>query len=252
MSKKTSLNVVLVADTHFPLDPGPGDAARLQRFLQFIAHTRKADHLVLLGDIFDFWFDYPHFRLKGYDDLLNALDAVRDAGTEIHFIGGNHDIWAVNYFRSRYGCQNDGLACNIEWEGRTYRLDHGDGMLAKDRIYRSFRWLVRRKAGVLFAKSLHPEVLYAFSRWLSHTSRKAYRDERLKIEQLATAYLARNKDNWDTLIIGHIHHAFTITQGNRAMMGLGCWMGEESFAVLSGGNLALHDFRNGFPDLSGE
>ena len=70
--------------------------------------ARSADHLVLLGDIFDFWFDYPHFRLKGYDALLNALDLVRDAGTRIHFIGGNHDIWAAGYLHQRYGSSPTG------------------------------------------------------------------------------------------------------------------------------------------------
>jgi UDP-2,3-diacylglucosamine hydrolase len=239
MSKHTSPTVVFVADTHFPLRPGPDDIARQERFLEFLDHTHAADHLVLLGDIFDFWFDYPHFRLKGYEEILNRLDAVRDSGTQLHFIGGNHDIWAADYFRSRYGCDSHGETLDLPFGDRMFRLDHGDGMLAKDYIYKSFRWLVRQRAGVLFAKSLHPEILYTFSRWLSTTSRKAYRHERKQIEQLAEAYLDRNTESWD--------HAFKLVKGERIMMGLGCWMGEEGFATLRDGDLQLHDFREGFP-----
>ena len=251
MSKQTSTTAVIAADTHFKLVPDEAGARRLLRFQEFLRDARRVDHLILLGDIFDFWFDYPHFRLKGYEDLLITLDEVRDAGVRIHFIGGNHDIWAADYFRDRYGCSGDTGPLDLELGGLRLRLDHGDGLLAKDYIYKTFRRIVRHKAGIVFAKSLHPELLYAFSRWLSGVSRQAYREEGERLEALAAAYLDRASGPWDTLVIGHVHHAMDIEAADRRLLGLGSWLGEESYALLQDGRLTLKDYRNGFPEPDG-
>ncbi|MBK7701724.1 MAG: metallophosphoesterase [bacterium] len=186
MFKNDEHTILVAGDTHFKLRPDPAEVRRRDLFLSFLEAARDADELVLLGDVFDFWFDYPHFRLRGYDELLTALDGVRDAGVRLHFVGGNHDIWAAR---------------------------------------------------------LHPELLYAFSHWLSHASRQASRDERHLIEKRARRHLARARGEWDLLLIGHVHHAFRIAEGGREMAALGSWFaGEASYAIVQGGRFELRDF----------
>ncbi len=244
MSNPAPDTVVLVSDTHFRLEETAADSPRLARFLAFLEACRGVDSLVLLGDIFDFWFDYPHFRLRGYDDLLDALDALHRAGTRIEFVGGNHDIWAAAFLHRRYGSDPEGRPLHLEQGGRRIVLDHGDGLLARDYLYKTFRWIVRRRAGILLAKSLHPELLYAFSRWLSGTSRRATRHEAGEIERLARLYLARAPRDWDLKIIGHLHLPLQVRLGEQELAVLGCWLGgEEGYAVLRGGRVALCDFR---------
>jgi UDP-2,3-diacylglucosamine hydrolase len=244
MNKNTSHVVLFVGDTHFHLTRRPGEQKRLERFLLFLDMARQADELVLLGDIFDFWIDYPHLRLRGYDEILHGLDAVRAAGTTVHFIGGNHDIWAAEYFHERYGTNRDGASKTLDLDGFQMRLVHGDGLLARDTIYNGFRWLVRQRAAVAMAKSLHPELLYHFCCWLSGTSRKASRDESDLIVERARRYLDRTAADWDMLLIGHVHHAFLIENEQRAMGALGSWFGEESYGIWSEGRFALKDFAN--------
>ena len=242
MSKTDTHTILFAADTHFHLEPIPGEAERLSRFLDFLEMAEDADELVLLGDIFDFWFDYPHFRLKGYESLLIALDRVRAAGVAIHFVGGNHDIWAADYMHSRYGCALIDGDLRLERQDLRLRLTHGDGLLVRDRPYQAFRWLVRRRLGILFAKAWHPELLYAFSKRLSHTSRKAKRDEAVIIEQRAEAYLDRADDGWDLLLMGHLHHPFRIERDGRVIAALGSWFGESSYGILREGRFELLDF----------
>jgi len=242
MSKTDPHTILFVSDTHFHLEPQSDELARVELFLDFLAMACKADELVLLGDIFDFWFDYPHFRLKGYERLLIALDSVRDAGTVIHFIGGNHDIWAADYMHRRYGCSPGGDATTLSLQGRRMHLVHGDGLLLRDRPYQAFRWLVRQPQGIAFAKSLHPEILFAFSRWLSHTSRKASRDEGAVIENRAEAYLARATSDWDMMLIGHLHHAFQTERDGRTLAALGSWFDEASYGMMREGRFQLLDF----------
>lgn len=235
--------VLFVADTHFHLRPDALERTRLHRFLEFLEMSRAADHLVLLGDIFDFWFDYPHFRLKGYEEVLQQLDRVVASRTTLHFVGGNHDIWAASYLRDRYGLTGDGESTTLPLGSLSVRLQHGDGIFSHDWLYNTFRFIVRHPAGVLLAKSLHPEILYRFSCWLSGTSRNATRDEVQTMMARAARWLDRQRDAaWDLLVIGHVHHPFVIERGGRTLAALAGWLDREGYGLLQDGNFELRDF----------
>jgi len=238
--------VIFVSDSHFHLEPDAQERVRLGQFIELLDFACGVDQLVLLGDIFDFWFDYPHFRLSGYDSLLHALDRVKSAGTKIHFIGGNHDIWAANYFHQRYGCSLDGETEILQLGSRRVLLTHGDGLLKFDWAYNSFRAMVRTPLGIVLAKSLHPEVLYAFSEWISGQSRGATRDEASAFDPLARRWLEKQTRTpdlpWDLMIMGHIHHGFVLEQGPHQMAALAGWFSPLSYGLLQNGKFRLLDF----------
>ncbi len=240
--------VLFVADSHFHLHPDQAENRRRARFCELCRLAENAGHLVLLGDIFDFWFDYPHFRLRGYEDVLQALDAVRTAGTVVHFVGGNHDVWAADYMHERYGCEVRPLRSVLVAGGRRVQLIHGDGMFKFDWAYGAFRELVRARAGIALAKSLHPEILFALSTWLSGRSRCATRDEAAVIESRAAAWLSAQTEpgttspDWDLTLIGHVHHGFTVSDRGRSLAALPGWLDPLGYALLSDGQLCLLDF----------
>jgi UDP-2,3-diacylglucosamine hydrolase len=236
-------SAIFVADTHFHLNPSEAEQKRLGHFLALLELAERADHLVLLGDIFDFWFDYPHFRLKGYEAVLQALDRVRAAGTTIHFIGGNHDIWAADYFHRRYGTSPQGETQVLPLGKRRILLTHGDGQLKFDWAYNTFRAMVRTKVGIVLAKSLHPEILYALSEWLSGKSRGANRDEAEAIVARARRWIARQPPaDWDLMIMGHVHHGFQVTSGNLTLASLAGWFEPLGYGLLQDGVFSLRDF----------
>jgi UDP-2,3-diacylglucosamine hydrolase len=243
--------VIIVADSHFHLRPDQAEKQRLAKFLELIHLAAKADHLVLLGDIFDFWFDYPHFRLDGYDAIFQELDRVRDAGTRIHFIGGNHDIWAAGFMHQRYGCSPTGETEIVQFGDRRLLLIHGDGLLKFDWAYNSFRAVVRTRAGIVVGKSLHPEILYAFSIWLSGKSRTATRDEASQIESRSRKWLDRQEEvDWDLMVMGHVHHGFKTESGKLQMASLPGWFDPLGYGLLQGGEFHLLDFvHDPLPDL---
>jgi len=251
MSSQQHPVALFVADCHFHLRPDDAERHRVDRFVGFLQHAHQADHLFLLGDIFDFWFDYPHFRLKGYDSVLAALDRVREAGTTIHFIGGNHDIWAAAYLSERYGCNRSGDAAIHQLGDRRVFVCHGDGLLAFDWAYNTFRTIVRTRAGIVLAKSFHPEFLYALSTWLSGKSRAATRDEAERIEAKAERWLARNNDaDWDLMVMGHVHHQFDLREGPRHLTALSGWFGDLGYGLLQDGKFRHLAFeRDSVPDL---
>ena len=243
ISKSGNPTVLFAADTHFHLRPDRAEQARLARFLAFLEMSRQADHLVLLGDIFDFWFDYPHFRLDGYDTLLRKLDEVAGAGVRLWFVGGNHDIWAAGYLAERYGLAGRGEAQILPLGTLRVHLLHGDGILYRDWLYSGFRWLVRQPAGIALAKSLHPELLFALATWLSRTSRRNVSERAATIVARARRWLAAQQDTpWDLLVIGHVHHPFIIEHGGRTLACLGGWLDQEGYGLLQDGRFELRDF----------
>jgi UDP-2,3-diacylglucosamine hydrolase len=251
MNELKQPTAIIVADSHFHLNPDPAEKQRLAKFLELLQMATRTDHLVLLGDIFDFWFDYPHFRLNGYDSILQKLDRVRDAGTRIHFIGGNHDIWAAGFMHQRYGCSPTGETEIVQFGDRRIRLIHGDGLMKFDWAYNSFRAVVRTRAGIVVAKSLHPEILFAFSTWLSGKSRSANRDEASQIETRARKWLARQEEgDWDLMVMGHVHHGFQIKAGPRQLASLPGWLDTLGYGLLQDGQFRLLDFaRDPLPNL---
>jgi UDP-2,3-diacylglucosamine hydrolase len=230
--------VLFLADSHFHTERDEAENARLRAMIDLLGRHAGVPDIVLMGDIFDFWFDYPHFVMKGYEPLLVALDGVCEAGSRVHFVGGNHDIWAARYLHERYGSSPHGGPVTLDIDGRRVRCVHGDGLLGRDLFYALFRRIVRHPAGVWLGKSLHPEALYAFSTWLSGTSRGCTRDEVEGIERKARAWLARQADaDWDHLLMGHVHHAFTCEQAGRRLSTLGAWLEPRQYAVWRGGRL---------------
>jgi UDP-2,3-diacylglucosamine hydrolase len=242
---------LIVADSHFHLHPDAAEKERVGKFCKLMDLASQADHLILLGDIFDFWFDYPHFRLRGYEEVLQALDRVVRNGTMIHFIGGNHDIWAAAFMHERYGCEASAASKILTLGGTRLWLTHGDGLLSHDWVYNTFRAMVRTRLGIVLAKSLHPEILYAFSEWLSGTSRGADRDEAHEIEAKGARWIEEQKTaEWDLAIMGHVHHAFSAEAGGRSLHALAGWFESLGYAVWREGRLELLDFdRDPLPTL---
>jgi UDP-2,3-diacylglucosamine hydrolase len=229
---------LFLADSHFHVERTAGEEVRFARFVALLDRHAGVPDVVLMGDIFDFWFDYPHFVMKGYDNLLDALDRVRAAGSRLHFVGGNHDIWAAGYFHRRYGTAPGAGPVTLDLDGRRVRCIHGDGLLGRDLLYRLFRSIVRHPAGIMLGKSLHPELLYAFSTWLSGTSRHSTRDEVEGIETKARRWLTRRRDaDWDHLVMGHVHHPFTAEHGGRRLSTLGGWLDPLCYATWEDGEL---------------
>jgi UDP-2,3-diacylglucosamine hydrolase len=237
-NRNDAARALLLADSHFHTERDTAEQARLEALIALLDRFAGTPDVVLLGDIFDFWFDYPHFVMKGYEDLLRALDRVRDAGSRLHFVGGNHDIWAARYLHDRYGSDPGGGPVTLQLDGVRVRCVHGDGLLGRDVLYSAFRALVRHRLGVLLGKSLHPEALYALSTWLSGTSRRSSRDEIAGIETKAARWLARQRTaDWDHLVMGHVHHPFTTEHGGRRLTTLGGWLEPRHYAIWRAGAL---------------
>ncbi len=237
--------VYFVSDVHLGLDVND-PAARERRFVAFLESIPKdkTRALYMLGDIWDFWYEYRDLVPKGYVRVFSALMALMDAGVEVFFFQGNHDIWCYHYFEDM-GIRILQQPYLIEIGGKSFCLGHGDGLGPGDYSYKLMRWLFRNKlCQRLFSSLLHPTLAFKIGKGWSKGSRLArneeyhFKGEEEPLYKFALKYSRNTKV--DYFIFGHFHTKvdMTLPTGARLLV-LKDWVNNQSsnfivFDLMSG------------------
>jgi UDP-2,3-diacylglucosamine hydrolase len=230
--------VYFTSDHHFGV--GSDQEERIRRFGRWLDQLDDARTVYLLGDVFDFWLDYPTYMPKIHMEVLYALSRLRDRGTELVFVGGNHDVWCEEFFRKTLGVPILQSGCVVELQGQRLRLHHGDGLLSGDRAYGFFRAVVQNPIPIFLARLLHPELVHAFANWLSAHSRKRYRGSEEQLLARIRGFAEEHpQTDCDHLIIGHIHLPVQIGFDGWTFTCLGDWVKHFTAARLRDGELQL-------------
>ena len=230
-----------VADTHLGLDVNDkeGREDRFVRFLQSIP-APKTQSLYLMGDIWDFWYEYRDVVPKGYVRVFSALVSLMDQGVEVYFFQGNHDIWSYSYFESL------GMKKLIQPEVRTigskvFCLGHGDGLGPGMKGYKFMRWCFHNRFLQTCFSALHPWFAFRLGQGWSKSSRLAKNVEYVfkgKDEPLYVFVdeLQRSRPEGakvDYFIFGHYHTSvdMPVDSGGRLLL-LKDWMESSPYMVF--------------------
>lgn len=242
-----SNTVYFASDTHFGAGAPEDHSRRVRRFCRWLDQLEDASHLYLLGDIFDFWLDYPTFMPKTHLDILYGLKQLMDRGVEVIFVGGNHDIWCADYFRESLGMTILESGVVVEHQGVRLRLDHGDGLLTGDRFYRLFRAAVRHRILVFLAKSIHPELMHRLALFISSRSRAADNSTSEEILRLIQKYGSTHSHaDVDHLVIGHVHTPCQIEFDGWVFNNLGDWVVNYTVGRLREGRFEVVEVLRAF------
>ena len=222
-----------------------------QRFVAWLDMVAKdAEEIFLVGDIFDFWFEYNYVIPKGFVRALGKLAELADKGVKITFITGNHDMWAKDYLERECGIKTFFTPQTVELAGKRLFVAHGDNMNIKNQpVLRLMNATFRsRIARVLFSWLDHPDLALKFGNWWSGKSRKSHSMETLTEKSLgflidyARDYKTENP-TIDYIIFGHMHYPYDLSQEQLRVLFLGCWEGDATYAALdSEGNIELKTF----------
>lgn len=197
-----------VSDVHLGLqvcDP----ADRERRFADFLnSLPEETEALYLLGDIWDFWYEYKHVVPKGYIRVFAALQSLMDRGVKVYFFQGNHDVWTYSYFEE-LGMKRLLQPAVVNIGGKNFCLGHGDGLGPVPFGYRFLRGLFHNKVAQFLFSLLHPWIAFGFGNGWSRNNRLAHDEDyefRGKDEPLykfAEKFAAENAV--DCFIFGHYH-----------------------------------------------
>lgn len=218
---------------------------RLVRWLDFI--KVDAVEVFLMGDVFDFWFEYKTVVPKGYIRFLGKLAELNDLGIKIYMFKGNHDMWMFDYFEREFGATIISNELEIERNGKKFYLHHGDGLGPGDTFYKFLKNFFRSKfCQWLFAR-FHPNLGVGIANHWSSQSRIANSKKEAKEgeqewlliycrELLKTRF-------YDYLIFGHRHLPLDIPLNEKSRyINLGEWVFASTYAVFDGEDVTLHYF----------
>lgn len=239
------------SDTHLGLSSERDPKVRERVFVSWLDRVgADAEAIFLVGDIFDFWFEYRRVVPKGFTRLFGKLAELADRGVGIHFFPGNHDMWTGGYFTDEVGMTVHTGPEELRLYGKMVFVAHGDALNIEGQpMLRLMNGFFRsRTARRIFSRLIHPDHFVAFGRRWSSGSRKSkrikidFRGEEEGLVRFARAYIKRNEV--DYFVFGHIHCAeeYDLGGGVKAFF-LGEWFEDPHYASLApDGTMRLHKY----------
>lgn len=235
-----------VSDVHLGLDylnPEERERKFAGFLLQLPPQTKK---LFLLGDIFDFWYEYKKVIPRGFTRTLGAFAALRDRGVEIHFFNGNHDIWTYDYFRSELGFIMEKQPALIELEGKRFCMGHGDGLMPGDRLYKLMKWGFNNKFLQWLFSGIHPRWALGLGHAWSKHNRLAkgesysFKGEEETLVKFAQKTQMEQPENSkiDFFVFGHYHYKVQYRLSCGGLLSImGEWINHCDYLVFDGEKL---------------
>lgn len=227
------------SDLHAGAPDRSESAIRERRFIQWLeSYAPDAAAFYLLGDLFDFWFEYRHAVPKGHVRLLAALADLTDAGIPVFFQTGNHDLWLTGYLTEEIGIQRLPDPFVSTWQGQTFFLSHGHRLGPIRWIDRLLYAGMENRFLIMLYRWLHPDIGLWLGRFFSGRSRNAHSpmDDIDLGEREYLRTFVRNQQSGkpaDWYIFGHRHLLLMETIGRSRMILLGDWIRRYSFMRLS-------------------
>ena len=216
---------------------------REKKIISWLNEIEKdAKKIYLLGDIFDFWFEYEKVVPKGFVRLLAKLADLVDKGIQIHFLVGNHDMWMRDYLEKEIGLKVHFKEFIIEEDNQLIFIGHGDGLGKGDYKYKILKSLFTSNLCKWLFSRLHPNFGIGLGQAWSNKSRKEQENLKSEEKEILVGYCKEQQKNnpVDYYVFGHRHIPMEVKIDERAnYINLGDWIHHYSYAVLSNKKLEL-------------
>lgn len=242
--------IYFVSDSHLGVPDPASSLIReklLVRWLDTVAPN--ADEIFLLGDVFDFWFEYQTVVPKGFVRLLGKLAELADRGVKLHFFTGNHDLWAFDYLEKEVGLTVHRRPIERVFDGKRFYIGHGDGLGPGDTGYKVLKAIFTCRLCQRLFSFIHPGTGIRLASYLSRKSRAANgkTDEHFlgADKEFLVAYCRQvlEKKEVDYFVFGHRHLPLDMEVGpGSRYINTGDWVSHFSYAVFGEGKMQLKYF----------
>jgi UDP-2,3-diacylglucosamine hydrolase len=240
--------IFFASDFHLGLPAGSPPVEREKRVVRWLRSiSAEAGEIYLLGDIFDFWWEYKRVVPKGFTRFLGAVSELTDSGIPVHFFGGNHDMWGGNYLADECGIIMHSGPLITVFDDKKFYLAHGEGLGTRDKGYKILLSLFRNRTLQKIYSSIHPSTGVGIGHRWSLNSRLG--------KGISLDFLGEEKEDLfrhsrkileseqiDYFIYGHrhLHMTYRLQQGAVITI-LGDWIKQGSYALWNGKELLLEN-----------
>jgi len=243
-------NIYFISDLHLGMHPTEESIERERIAIRWLETIEKdAEEIWLLGDIFDYWFEYKKVVPRGFTRFIGKLGMMSDSGIKVYIFSGNHDIWIFNYLPQEIGAEYIRSSTIFERAGKIFYLSHGDGLNKKDRGYLLLNYFFKSRFLQWCFARIHPNASVSLAHWWSKKSRYS--------KEFATPFLGEDKEDQvifaknhlrenneiDYYVFGHRHVPYDISIGpGKHVICLGDWIRNFSYGVFDGNVFRLEKF----------
>jgi UDP-2,3-diacylglucosamine hydrolase len=229
-----------LSDVHLGEGSPAEESAKHEKLFAFLSEVEsKGKSFVLVGDIFDFWYEWHSVIPKQHFDLLCHLRRLSDAGVALHYLPGNHDFRLTGFLEKELGIVVYRSEAEFQIGEQRIYVYHGDGIVARDTGYRLLKRVMRNSVVQRLFRWLHPDLAMALARVTSRSSRTTnpYRaSDEADYEAFAKHQLAHG---FQGVVMGHSHHPRQVEFPDGIYVNLGDWIHHFSYAIHDGSRLAL-------------
>lgn len=239
--------IYFASDNHLGAPTKEASLPREKKFVAWLDEIKQdAAVIFLVGDLFDFWFEYKTVVPKGFTRTLGKLAEISDSGIPIHFFVGNHDLWMNGYFEEELNIPVYNKPKEFTFNNKTFFIGHGDGLGPHDKGYKRMKKVFTNPVFKWLFRWMHPDIGVGIAQYLSVKNKLISGDDDAKflgeenewLVQYAKAKL-ENKHR-DYFIFGHRHLPMEINLGQDSQyINLGDWIQYYTYGIFDGEKLEL-------------
>ena len=245
-----SKKIYFASDQHFGAPSPEKSKVREEKFVRWLDQIQHdAAVLFLLGDLFDFWFEYKTVVPKGFVRVLGKLAALRDSGIPIHFFVGNHDLWMQDYFEKELNIPVYHKPKEFTFHNKTFFIAHGDGLGPGDKGYKRMKKIFTHPISKWFFRWLHPDLGVSLAQYLSVKNKLISgaedivflgEDKEWLVQYAKQELQAKHRDYF---VFGHRHLPLNLALGqNSRCVNLGDWITYFTYGVFYGEKMEVLPF----------
>ena len=232
-----------LGDAHLGVNPPGAVPHREELLVEFLKSMKgKASHVVILGDLFEFWYEYRYYVSKDHFALFRALADLVESGVEVHLLRGNHDFALGSFFTDQLNVHVHNQL-ELEIQGKRICVAHGDGVARSDRCYRVYRKILDFPLNRRLFGLLHPDFGMELARFVGRNSRKAGADRDVHLDEYCDwGERILVERNCQICIHGHHHVSGIWPVKSGIVASPGEWIKKLAYLMLENGELSIKEF----------
>ena len=239
--------IYFISDVHFYLDDNETERVKFEKVSKlFDEIIAKQASLFIVGDFFDFWYEYKTVVSRRYFKILCKLRQLATSGCEVHYIGGNHDFWLYDFMKNDVGLILHYEPVEIEIDDKKFYIAHGDGIDPEDKGYLFLKKILRNAFFIKLFSFIPPAIAFGVAKFVSGTSRKYDKNtseiiqkNREKLKRYASE---KFKLGFDYVVLGHYHLPEEYYEGEKTYLNCGDWLNNFTYGKYDKNGLKLKNF----------